>query len=292
MKPPRFQYCAPDTLDEALEFLGRYGSDVKVLAGGQSLMPLLNMRLATPMYLLDINHLAELDYITAEDGYLAIGALARQRQVERSALVQQRHPFIVEALRYIGHVQIRNRGTIAGSIAHADPAAELPALLLCLNGEVVVRSARGIRIIQAEEFFTGYLTTVLESQELLTEIRFPWLPSHAGRAFMEIARRSGDYALAGMAAVLTSTDDGRCSFARLSYLGIAGTPMRGQTVETLIVGTSLDDEVLNAAAEAAIHIVSDEMSDIHATPTYRRFLTAELTKRVLRTAWKRCTTAN
>src|SRR5258708_5255417 len=174
MKPPRFQYCAPDTVDEVLEFLGQYGPDVKILAGGQSLMPLLNMRLAAPMYLLDINRLAALDYIAAEDSYLAIGAIARQRRVERSALVQQRHPFMVEALRHIGHAQIRNRGTIAGSIAHADPAAELPALLTCLHGEVVVRSARGMRVIQAEELVTGYLTDVLEPQGLLIAIRIPW----------------------------------------------------------------------------------------------------------------------
>ncbi len=288
MKPPRFQYSAPRMLDEALGLLGQCGLDAKVLAGGQSLIPLLNMRLAGPMYLVDINRISELDYIEARDGYLAIGAVTRQCQVERSALVQQRHPLFVDAVQHIGHMQIRNRGTIAGSIAHADPAAELPALLTCLNGEVVARSVSSERIIKAEEFFTGYLSTALEPDEVLTEVRFPWLPPQAGWAFMEFARRSGDYALAGAAAVLTSTPDGRCLSAQMSYLGVSSAPIRAHDVENILIGTTLDDEALNAAAEVAAQIVSDELSDIHATPEYRRSLTAELTKRVLKIAWQRC----
>src|SRR5579885_1571817 len=289
MKPPRFQYAVPATLQEALELLAHHGPDAKVLAGGQSLVPLLNMRLATPAYLIDINRIAELDYITVRDDYLAIGALARQRQVERSTIVQQRHPLIVEVIRHIGHTQIRNRGTLVGSIAHADPAAELPALLTCLNGEAVAISTRGQRIIKAEDFFQGYLTTTLEPDELLTEIRFPWLPRHAGWAFTEFARRSGDYALAGVVAVVIPASDGRCISTQISYLGISGTPVRASAVEKLISGTSLDDDVINAATSAAVQLVDDEMSDIHATAEYRRALTTELTKRVLKTAWRSCT---
>ncbi|HZO73510.1 MAG TPA: xanthine dehydrogenase family protein subunit M [Ktedonobacteraceae bacterium] len=289
MKPPRFQYGAPSTLQEALELLGRHGPDAKVLAGGQSLMPLLNMRLATPAYLIDINRIAELDYITAKDGYLAIGALARQRQVERSTLVQQRHPLVIETIRHIGHMQIRNRGTITGSIAHADPAAELPALLTCLNGEVVASSAGGQRVIKAGDFFQGYLTTALEPDELVTEVRFPWLPSYAGRDITEFARRSGDYALAGVVVVLVPAPDGRCLSAQISYLGISSTPIRASTVEQLLFGTSLDDNELNAAASAAAQLVDDEMSDIHATADYRRALTMELTRRALQAAWRSCT---
>lgn len=288
MKPSRFQYCAPRLLDEALELLGKCGPDAKVLAGGQSLMPLLNMRLAGPMYLIDINHLSELNYIIARDDYLAIGAVTRQRHIERSELVQRQHPLIVEVVQHIGHVQIRNRGTVAGSIAHADPAAELPALLACLHGEVVVRSVSGERIIKAGELFRDYLTTALEPHELLTEVRFPWLPPQAGWAFMEFARRSGDYALAGAVAVLTSTSDGRCLSAQMSYLGISVTPVRASAVEDILIGTALDDETLNTAAQAASHAVSDELNDIHATPAYRRSLTAELTKRVLKAAWQQC----
>ncbi|HEU5230786.1 MAG TPA: xanthine dehydrogenase family protein subunit M [Ktedonobacteraceae bacterium] len=288
MKPPRFQYGAPSTLQAALDLLGRYGQDAKVLAGGQSLMPLLNMRLATPSYLIDINRISELDYITARDGYLAVGALARQHQIERSAVVQQHHPLIVEAVQHIGHMQIRNRGTIAGSIAHADPAAELPALLTCLNGEIIASSVRGQRTIKAQDFFQGYLTTALEPEEILTEVRFPWLPPDAGWAFTEFARRSGDYALTGAVAVLLPAPDGRCLSARISYFGVSATPKRGDAIEKLLTNTSLDDSIINAAGELAAQIVSDESSDIHATSEYRRALATELTKRVLKAAWRHC----
>src|ERR1700730_15481722 len=191
MKPPRFLYCSPRILDEALILLDQYGEDIKVLAGGQSFVPLLNMRLAAPAYIVDINHISELLYFETEPDYLAIGAIARQRQIERSLLVQEKHPLLVEVVQHIGHMQIRNRGTVVGSIAHADPAAELPALLVCLGGEIVAQSIHGERVIKAEDFFTGYLSTALEPGEMLTEVRFPWIPSQAGWAFMEFARRAG-----------------------------------------------------------------------------------------------------
>lgn len=287
MKPPRFLYCAPRILDEALALLDQNSEDTKVLAGGQSFVPLLNMRLAGPAYIVDINHISELNYIEQEDGYLAIGAMVRQRQIERSALVQEKHPLLIEVVKHIGHIQIRNRGTIVGSIAHADPAAELPALLICLNGEVLAQSSLGERIIKAEEFFTGYLSTALEPGEMLTEARFPWIAPQTRWAFMEFARRSGDYALVGAAAVLTPTPDDRCMSAQIAYLGIAGSPVRGHAVEDILAGTALDDSVLEAAAEAAGELVSDDMSDVHATVEYRRILTAELTRRVLKAAWER-----
>jgi len=287
MKPPRFQYCAPYMLDEALALLDQNSEDTKVLAGGQSFVPLLNMRLASPTYIVDINHIAELQYIEQEDGYLAIGATVRQRQVERSVLVQNKHPLLIEVIKHIGHMQIRNRGTVVGSVAHADPAAELPALLTCLNGEVLVQSIHGERVIKAEEFFTGYLSTALEPGEMLTEVRFPLIAPKAGWAFLEFARRSGDYALVGAAAVLTPAADDHCMSAQIAYLGIAGAPIRGFDVEATIVGTSLDETALDAAAESASILVSDDMGDVHATVEYRRVLTGELTKRVLRTAWER-----
>jgi CO/xanthine dehydrogenase FAD-binding subunit len=287
MKPPRFHYCAPYMLEEALALLDQNSEDTKVLAGGQSFVPLLNMRLAAPTYIVDINHIAELHYIEQEDGYLAIGATVRQRQVERSALVLEKHPLMIDVIKYIGHMQIRNRGTVVGSVAHADPAAELPALLTCLNGEVLAQSIHGERIIKAEEFFTGYLSTAIEPGEMLTEVRFPFIAPQAGWAFMEFARRSGDYALVGSAAVLTPAVDGRCLSARIVYLGIAGAPMRGHNVEDIIVGTILDEPTLQAAAEAASALVSDDMGDVHATVEYRRVLTGELTKRVLKAAWER-----
>ena len=287
MKPPRFQYCSPDLLDEALALLEQAGEDGKILAGGQSLIPLLNMRLAAPGYLVDINHISELNYIEPEDGYLAIGATVRQRQVERSALIREKYPLFIEVVQHIGHMQIRNRGTVVGSIAHADPAAELPALLTCLNGEVLVQSSHGERVIKAEDFFLGYLATALEPAEMLTEVRFPWIPPQAGWAFMEFARRSGDYALVGAIAVLTPTLDDHCMSAHIAYLGVSGSPVRARAVEDVLVGTTLDDATLNAAAEIASSVVSDDMSDVHATAEYRRVLTAELTRRILKAAWER-----
>ena len=287
MKPPRFHYCAPHMLDEALTLLDQNSEDTKVLAGGQSFVPLLNMRLASPTYIVDINHIAELHYIEQEDGYLAIGATVRQRQVERSLLVQEKHPLLVEVIKHIGHMQIRNRGTVVGSVAHADPAAELPALLSCLNGEVLAQSVHGERIIKAEEFFTGYLSTALEPGEMVTEVRFPLISPKARWAFLEFARRSGDYALVGAAAVLNSAAHDICNFAQIAYLGIAGAPIRGYDVEAAIVGSALDEAALDAAAEASRMLVSDDIEDVHASVEYRRVLTGELTKRVLRTAWDR-----
>src|SRR5437016_1581701 len=279
MKPPRFHYCVPSMLDEALALLDQNSEDTKVLAGGQSFVPLLNMRLASPTYIVDINHIAELQYIEQEDGYLAIGATVRQRQVERSALVQDKHPLLIEVVKHIGHMQIRNRGTVVGSVAHADPAAELPALLTCLKGEVLVQSIHGERVIKAEEFFTGYLSTALEPGEMLTEVRFPLIAPKAGWAFLEFARRSGDYALVGAAAILNPAADDLCNSAHIAYLGIAGSPIRGYRVEAAIVGTALDETALEDAAEASRMLVSDDMEDVHASVEYRRVLTGELTKR-------------
>lgn len=287
MKPPRFQYCAPRILDEALYLLDAYSDDAKVLAGGQSFVPLLNMRLAGPAYIIDINHIAELHYLETEQDYLTVGALARQRQVERSILVQEKHPLLARTIGNIGHMQIRNRGTVVGSIAHADPAAELPALLACLEGEVLVQSIRSERVIKARDFFSGYLTTTLEPNELVIEARFPWLPAHAGWSFIEFARRSGDYALLGVAAVVIPTADDTCLSARIAYLGAAGAPVRGYAVEALLKGERLDEQALDVAADAARDVVSEDMSDVHATVEYRGALAVELTRRALEEAWGR-----
>lgn len=287
MKPPRFQYCAPRILDDALVLLEQQGDEAKILAGGQSLVPLLNMRLAAPASLVDINRISELNYIQPEEDYLAIGATTRQSQVERSTLTQERHPLLIEAIWHIGHMQIRNRGTIVGSITHADPAAELPTLLTCLDGSVLLQSSTGERLLQAEAFFQGYLETALEPGEMAVEARFPWVDPRAGWAFMEFARRSGDYALVGAAAVLTPGEDGACQEARIAYSGVAGSPVRATAVEQALVGSMLDELAVNEAAELAREVVSEDMSDVHATVEYRRVLTAELTRRVLQVAWTR-----
>src|SRR2546429_3870535 len=264
MKPPRFQYCAPYMLDEALTLLDQNSEDTKVLAGGQSFLPLLNMRLASPTFIVDINHIAELHYIEQEDSYLAIGATVRQRQVERSVLVQNKHPLLIEVIKHIGHMQIRNRGTVVGSVAHADPAAELPALLTCLNGEVLAQSIHGERIIKADEFFTSYLSTARNPGEILTEVRFPWITPQSGWAFAEFARRSGDYALVGAAAVVTSSLDDHCISAHIAYLGIAGLPLRVREIENMLIETTFDEKVLDEASELARTFVSEDMEDVHA----------------------------
>lgn len=288
MKPPRFRYCAPRILDDALFLLEQQGDDTKVLAGGQSLVPLLNMRLATPAHLLDINRIAELNYIQPEDDYLAIGATTRQSQVEHSPLVQARYPLLRETIRHIGHTQIRNRGTLVGSLAHADPAAELPALLTCLDGSLLLQSSTGERLLSADAFFYGYLETALTAGEMVIEARFPWITARAGWAFQEFTRRSGDFALVGAAAVLTPAGDGTCQTASIAYAGIAGKPVRARAVEHVLLGHPLDEQTLKLAAEAAREMVSPDMHDLHATIEYRRALTAELTRRVLLTAWARC----
>jgi len=287
MKPPRFHYCAPAMLDDALSLLAKYGDETKVLAGGQSLVPLLNMRLAAPAYLVDINRIAELQYIQPERDYLAIGATVRQSQVEYTALFQVEHPLLLATIRQIGHIQIRNRGTVVGSIAHADPAAELPTLLTCLNGSILLQSSSGERLVKTEDFFQGYLATTLATGEMVVEVRFPRVDPRAGWAFEEFTRRAGDYALVGAAAVLTPGEDETCQAAQLAFAGVAGAPIRAEKVERLLLGSTIDEGTLNVAAEAAREVVSPDMSDVHATVEYRRVLTGELTRRILRTAWGR-----
>lgn len=287
MKPPRFQYCAPHILDDALSLLEQKGDEAKVLAGGQSLVPLLNMRLASPAYLLDINRISELAYIEPEADYVAIGATVRQSQAERSLLLQERHPLLIETIWHIGHAQIRNRGTVVGSIVHADPSAELPALLTCLNGSVLLQKSTGERLLKAEDFFHGYLETALEPGELAVEARFPWIDRRAGWAFQEFARRSGDFAMVAAAAVLTPGEGDICQAASVAYAGVAEGPVKARAVEQVLIGNRLDEQTLNRATEASREVVNMTISDVHATAEYRRVLTAELTRRVLEAAWSR-----
>src|SRR5215470_15811927 len=205
MKPPRFEYLAPTSVDEALAMLAEHGEEAKILAGGQSLVPLLNFRLVRPGYLIDLNG------VRAENGHVAIGAMTRQRAVETSSLVSERCPLLADAMPQIGHVQIRNRGTVGGSLAHADPAGELPAVVAALDGELVLRSARGERRLAPEQFFVGYLTTAAAPDELLVETRVPVAPPRTGTAFIELSRRHGDFALVGVAASVTVDEGGVCT---------------------------------------------------------------------------------
>ncbi len=273
MKPAAFEYHRPATLDEALDRLAERGGEAKPLAGGQSLIPAMNFRLARPAALVDLNGLTELAYIRSDADGLVIGAMTRQSSVETSDLVRRAAPLVHEAMPFIAHAQIRNRGTMGGSIAHADPAAELPAVMLALGATFRARSRAGPRAIAAEAFFTGLFTTALAPHELLVEIAVPPLPPATGWAFAEMARRHGDYALAGVAAVVTLDPGGR-------------GPVLARAAAALVEGQIPTPELIRAAADRASRDI-DPPSDIHASAAYRRHLAGVLTRRALTRAWER-----
>ncbi|MBM3218656.1 MAG: xanthine dehydrogenase family protein subunit M [Candidatus Rokubacteria bacterium] len=285
MKPPAFDYVAVTSPDEAVAELARHGDDAKLLAGGQSLVPILNLRLAAPARLVDLNRARGLAFIEERGGGLAIGAMTRQRTVERSALAAARVPLLTEALPWVGHTAIRHRGTVGGSLAHADPAAELPAVALCLDARLTVRDATKERVIGAREFFTGYLSTALASTELLSEVWFPSLRPGSGAAWMEIARRHGDFALAGVAAVVTLDGD-VVREARLALTGVDAVPVRATAAERALVGAALSADSMAAAADAVRRQVEPH-TDIHATAAYRRHVAGVLTVRALARAGER-----
>jgi len=279
VKPAAFDYHAPATLEEALADLAMAGADGKVLAGGQSLIPLLNMRLAAPGHLVDINGVAGLDSITVTPEGVRVGALARHAAVLADDEVAGAQPLLRMALRHVAHPVIRNRGTAVGSLVHADPAAELPAVLALLGGTVEVASANGRREVPAGEFFVGPLESALATSEMAVSAFFPALPRRAGTAFAEVTRRHGDYALVGAGAVVVLDDDHRITGARVGYLSVAGTPL----VLDLTKAAGQGDWA--AAAEHARDLVEPE-GDIHAGAGYRRELVHVLTERVLRDAAK------
>jgi CO/xanthine dehydrogenase FAD-binding subunit len=283
MKPPRFEYFSPDSLGEAMSLLERYAGDGRVLAGGQSLMPLLNMRLARPAALVDINKIVELGTTQPWDGGVSIGAIVRQRALQREPLITQRFPIVLEIAPHIGHQQIRSRGTICGSIAHADPAAELPALAVAMAAEMVATGPRGVRTIAAADFYRGYLTTALDTAEILTEIRIPVPPPEMAWSFIEVSRRHGDFALVGIIAGL-SVDRGTIKEARLVHFGVGPNPKRASQSERMLVGTSPGEDVFRAAGEASGRSIEPE-NDVHATAEYRRSVAGALTRRALNRAW-------
>lgn len=279
MKPPKFDYHAPKSVEEALALLERYGGDAKLLAGGQSLMPLLNFRLSRPAALVDLNRIPSLAYIKEADGQVKLGAMTRQRTIEFSPVVKERLPLLREATRWVGHLPIRTRGTIGGSIAHADPSAEYPAVLAALEGEVVARSPRGERVIKAADLFQTYLTTNLDADEIVVEVRLPAMPAGAGYALEEFARRHGDFAIIGIAAMVVREGQ-RCTTARLAVAGAGAVPVRVRAAEEILERDGLGDAAIEAAARRASELVSPD-SDIHASSDYRRHLTGVLTKRAL-----------
>lgn len=283
MKPPPFRYQAADSVEEALSWLGRHGSEAKLLAGGQSLIPVLNFRLARPAVLVDLNRVPGLDFVRETDGELAVGALTRQRSLERDSATRRLSPLLAETLPFVAHPQIRNRGTVGGSLAHADPAAELPAVALALGARLRLVSERGERWLSAGGFFTGLFATALAPDEMLAEVRFPKLPARTGCAFGEIARRHGDYAQAGAAVVVTLADDGTIERARIAYLALGEGPLGAPRAAAVLEGAPPSAELFAEAAEAAGRDV-DPTSDVHATEAYKRHLAKVLTRRLLATA--------
>ena len=285
MKPAPFDYLAATSAEEAIAALVQHGDEAKLLAGGQSLVPMLNLRLARPAVLVDINRAAELDYLRETDGRVHIGAIRRQAVVERWA--RERLPLLATALKHVGHLAIRNRGTVVGSVAHADPASELPALLLCLDGDVVARGPRGDRVIPAGALYRAPLTTSVAADELVTEARFTLPRPEAGWGFAEVARRHGDFALVGAAALLWLDGGGRVAGARLAFFGVGSTPTRGTAAETALTGQTPSTERIVAAARAAAAALAPE-GDLHASARYRQDVAAVLAERTLAEAWKRC----
>ncbi len=282
MKLPLVDYEAPKTVSEAVELLAEHQDEASVLAGGQSLIPLLALRLANPAVLIDINGIAELSGVSAADGWVAVGAMTRDYVAEESGTVTDAVPLLAAALPLIGHEAIRSRGTIGGSLAHADPAAELPAVARALDAEFVVRGPSGERVVPAAEWFEGYLTTSRGPDELLVEVRFPAAAPGTGVSFQEVARRHGDFAIVGLAASLTLSG-GAISDARLAFAGLSDVPVRAVDAEDLLVGESPSAELFDAAARRATGDI-DPPADLHGSADYRKKVAAALVRRGLRAA--------
>ena len=290
MKPSRFVYHAPTELEQVLELLSEYGDEAKVLAGGQSLMPMLNFRLISPAHLIDINRVSELGGYSLSDSGLNIGALARQRELELSPEVELAYPVLHEGLTNVAHVQIRNRGTICGSLAHADSAAELPAIMVALDAVMNVRSKKARRTIPAEEFFTFHMTSALNSDELLVSVELPRMGANTVGVLDEITRRKGDFALVGAAVLGTWGSDGKISDCRIVCSGVAPTPLRLREAERYVSGTDLSQEVLVGVQQLVTESL-EPTEDIHTSAQYRKKVTGVIIRRGLaRLADQRSTT--
>jgi aerobic carbon-monoxide dehydrogenase medium subunit len=286
MKPAPFFYTTPATVAEAMALLVEHGDEAKLRAGGQSLVPMMNFRLVRPEHLIDLNRLEGLDYITERDGLLAVGAMTRQRSLERSDLIRQHYPLIATATAVLGHPATRNRGTVGGSIAHAEPAAELPALLRTYGGSVIVQGPGGRRQIPAEDFFVTYLTTALASSDIVVEVQFSQWPDGTGWCFLEESRRHGDFAVAGVTALLMLDANGLCSQVAVTLFGVGGVPLRIDAASALLVGYVPEDDRIAAVAQTVLGQVEPE-SDIHASADFRRHLSIVLTRRALQQAAER-----
>jgi carbon-monoxide dehydrogenase medium subunit len=283
MKPAPFTYHAPSLVGEAIDLLDELGDDARPLAGGQSLVPMMNLRLARPAALVDLNGIRELEYHRVEPDALVVGALSRHRDVELDSVAMSRCAAIADAVPQIGHVAIRNRGTVVGSLVHADPSAEWPCLALLLDAQIRVRGRDGERTIPADQFFRGVFTTALQAGELVVEARFGWPPAGSGSAFVELARRHGDFALAGAAAVVALSPDGSAREVRVAVAGLDAVPLRAAAAEAALAGRVPGPQACHDAAAAAASSL-DPPDDIHAPAAYRRRLGQTLIRRALEAA--------
>jgi len=287
MKPAPFEYFIPDSIEQALELLREHGDDAKILAGGQSLVPAMNFRIHQPGVLIDLNRVPELGYIHENGKAIRVGAMTRERHLEFDDLIAKRAPLLHETVPFIAHPQIRNRGTLGGSLVNADPAAELPVLMLALNARLKVRNTASERWVEAQDFFVGMFTTALEADELLVEIELPVMPPRTGWSFMEVAPRAGDYALMGVATLVSLDDSGMCKEAKLVYLNAGDGPVVAKEAAKSLEGEPLNDSLIESAAKHASESEITPFGNVHASPEFQRHLANTLTKRALKRALER-----
>lgn len=286
MKPSQFEYFAPESVEEAVSLLGQHGDEAKILAGGQSLIPLLALRLAIPAVIIDINRIGSLEYVRVEGDVVRVGALARHRSIEKHEELARRCPMIKDAVSLVGHVAIRNRGTVLGSMAHADPASEWPAIALALDAEIDAVGPNGERTIPASSFFMSFLMTALEPDEMATEIRFKIPTGRVGSSFVELARRHGDFAVAGAGGLLSLAENGSIRDARVVLIGVGGTALRIDEAERALNGKTATKDVYGEAATAVTDAI-DPTGDVHGSADFRRSIASVLTRRSLETAAER-----
>ena len=287
MKPAPFEYHVPNSIEQALDLMNQHADDAKILAGGQSLVPAMNFRIAQPSMLIDLNRVTELSYIREDGDVIRVGAMARERHVEFDASIAKHMPLLHEAAPNIAHPQIRNRGTIGGSIVNADPAAELPVLMLALDARLKARNVSGERWINAQEFFVGMFTTALELDEILVEIELPFMKPRTGWSFMEVAPRAGDYALMGVAALVTLDESGKCENAKLVYLNAGDGPVDAKEAVKILAGEELNDKLIDSAAAHASEKEITPFGNIHTSPEFQTHLANVLTKKALKQALQR-----
>jgi CO/xanthine dehydrogenase FAD-binding subunit len=287
MKPAPFEYYVPDSIEQALDLLREHGDTARLLAGGQSLVPAMNFRVVQPGVLIDLNRVGELKYIHDDSATLHIGAMTRERELEFDPVISRKTPLLAEALPHVAHPQIRNRGTLGGSLANADPAAELPVIMLAMGARLKVRNADGERWVDAHDFFVGMFTTDMAADEMLVEIELPFAPPHTGWSFMEVAPRAGDYALMGVAALVTLDDDRRCRQARLVYLNAGDGPVEAREAGSILEGKMPGSDSIDEAADLASQKEINPFGNIHTSPEFQRHLARVLTRKTLKQALER-----